>query len=123
VRFLTRYVDDREIPAIFRQADLCVLPYTEIDQSGVLATALAFGKPMLLSDAGGFPEVAAAGAAECVPAGDVAALGSALSSLVADEARLATLSAGAQRLAAGEWSWQRAAERHLDLYVRLIATG
>ncbi len=123
VRFLTRYVDDREIPAIFRRADLCVLPYTEIDQSGVLATALAFGKPMLLSDAGGFPEVAAAGAAECVPAGDSAALGSTLADLLADRAKLATLSAGAQRLAGGEWSWQRAAERHLDLYSRLSGTG
>ncbi len=121
VRFVTRFVDDREIPAIFGAADLCVLPYTEIDQSGVLATALAFGKPMLLSDAGGFPEVAAAGAAECVPAGDAAALAVSLSELVADAERRELLAAAACELAAGDWSWQSGARRHLDLYERLAA--
>ena len=55
-------------PRYFRRADLVVLPYREIDQSGVLFTALAFGKPLLLSDVGGFPEVAATGAARGFPA-------------------------------------------------------
>ena len=58
VRFVPRFVTDPEIPAYFRRADLVVLPYREIDQSGVLYTALAFGKPMVLSDVGGFGEVA-----------------------------------------------------------------
>ena len=54
-------VDDAEIPALFRRADLVVLPYREIDQSGVLYAALGLGRPLLLSSVGGFPEVAAAG--------------------------------------------------------------
>ena len=68
----------------FARADLVVLPYREIDQSGVLFTALAFGKPLLLSDVGGFPEVAATGAARTFPAGDAAALHGALAELLAD---------------------------------------
>ena len=63
-----------------------MLPYREIDQSGVLFTALAFGKPLLLSDVGGFPEVAATGAARTFPAGDVGALRDALSELLGDPA-------------------------------------
>ena len=59
VRFVTRFVDDAEIPAIFRRADLVVLPYRDAEHSGVLYTGLAFGKPMVLSAVGGFPEVAA----------------------------------------------------------------
>ncbi len=55
VRFVPRFIGDDELPAYFRRADLVVLPYREIDQSGVLFTALAFGKPLLLSDVGGFP--------------------------------------------------------------------
>ena len=78
VRFLTRFVDDAEIPAIFRRADVVVLPYRDAEQSGVLYTGLAFGKPMVLSAVGGFPEVAAAGAARLVPPGDPAALAAAL---------------------------------------------
>ena len=60
VRFVTRFVEDAEIPAIFRRADLLVLPYRDAEQSGVLYTGLAFGKPMVLSAVGGFPELAAA---------------------------------------------------------------
>ena len=40
VRFVTRFVGDAELPAYFQRADLVVLPYREIDQSGVLFTAL-----------------------------------------------------------------------------------
>jgi glycosyltransferase involved in cell wall biosynthesis len=35
VRFVPRFVADDEIPAFFRRADLVVLPYREIEQSGL----------------------------------------------------------------------------------------
>jgi glycosyltransferase involved in cell wall biosynthesis len=120
VRFVTRFVDDAEIPAIFRRADVVVLPYLDAEHSGVLYTGLAFGKPLVLSAAGGFPEVAEAGAARLVPPGDVAALAAALSELVADEASRAELAAAAARAAAGPFSWDEAARRTLDLYRELI---
>ncbi len=74
VRFVERFVSEGEAAALFRRADLAVLPYREIEQSGVLFTALGFGVPLVLTDVGGFPEVAAAGAAELVPPGNAAAL-------------------------------------------------
>ena len=96
VRFVPRFVTDAELPAYFQRADLVVLPYREIDQSGVLFTALAFGKPLLLSDVGGFPEVAATGARAVVPAGDPAALREALRELLGDPAALAAMAARAR---------------------------
>jgi len=116
VRFVPRFVADAEIPAFFRRADLVVLPYREIDQSGVLFTALAFGKPLLLSAVGGFPEVAATGAAELVEPGDPAALHAALARLLADSAARARLAAAARAAAAGPYSWDAIAARHLVLY-------
>ena len=68
VRFVTRFVEDAEIPAIFRRADVVALPYLDAEHSGVLYTGLAFGKPLVLSAVGGFPEVAATGAARLVAA-------------------------------------------------------
>ena len=65
-------------PASSRRADLVTLPYREIDQSGVLYAALGLGRPLLLSAVGGFPEVAATGAAELVAPDDPAALHAAL---------------------------------------------
>lgn len=121
VSFVTRYIDDREIPAIFRAADICVLPYLEIDQSGVLATALAFATPLVLSDAGGFPEVTARGAAAGVPAGDAPALAAELGRLIKDREARDQLSSASRALAQGEWSWENVANRHLDLYERLVS--
>src|SRR5206468_9258717 len=97
VRFVERFVADAEVPAYFDRADLVVLPYREIDQSGVLFTALAFGKPLLLTAVGGFPEVAATGAAELVAPGDAAALHDAIARLLADPAARERLAAAAAR--------------------------
>lgn len=120
VRTVTRFVDDAEIPAIFRRADLVVLPYLDAEHSGVLYTGLAFGKPLVLSAVGGFPEVAEAGAARLVPPGDTDALAAALSELVGDETARAELAAAASRAAAGLFSWDEAARRTMDLYRELI---
>ena len=120
VRFVTRFVDEAEIPAIFRRADLLVLPYLDAEHSGVLYTGLAFGKPLLLSAVGGFPEVAETGAARLVPPGDTAALAGALEELIGDEDARAELGAAATRAAAGPFSWDEAARRTLELYRELI---
>jgi glycosyltransferase involved in cell wall biosynthesis len=121
VRFIARFIGDDELPAYFRRADLVVLPYREIDQSGVLFTALAFGKPLLLSDVGGFPEIAATGAACTFPAGDSAALRAALRELLDDPVALAGMARRARGLAAGEYSWTAIARRTIDLYEQLLA--
>ena len=98
VRFVPRYVSDAELPAFFRRADVVVLPYSRterFDQSGVLATALAFGKPTVVSDVGGFGEVAAAGAARLVAPDDPDALRAALAGLLADPQEREGLACGA----------------------------
>jgi glycosyltransferase involved in cell wall biosynthesis len=116
VRWVPRFVADNEVAAYFRRADLVVLPYREIDQSGVLFTALAFGAPLVLSAVGGFPEVAADGAAALVAPGDADALAAELRRLLADDGARAALAAGARAAAAGRYSWDAIAGEHLALY-------
>ncbi len=123
VRFVPRYVSDAELPALFRRAEVVVLPYSRterFDTSGVLATALAFGKPTVVSDVGGFGEVAAAGAARLVPPGDPIALHDALAGLLADSQEREGLAWGALAAASGPYSWQEAAEQTLALYRELV---
>ena len=75
---------------------MVVLPYREIDQSGVLYTALAFGRPLVVSRVGGLPELADRhGAAIAFPAGDEAALAGALAGLIADPGERERLAAAA----------------------------
>ena len=118
VRFVERFVSEGEAAALFQRADLAVLPYREIDQSGVLFTALGFGLPLVLSAVGGFPEIAEAGAAELVPPADPAALHDALATLLINPDRRAHLATAANALAANH-SWEAIAHAHLELYASL----
>jgi glycosyltransferase involved in cell wall biosynthesis len=119
VRFVTRFVSDAEAAGVLRRADVVVLPYREIDQSGVLASALGLGRALLLSDVGGFGEVARVGAARLVPPGDAGALHDALAALLADPTAREQLAHAATALADGPWSWDVAAQAHIALYERL----
>ncbi len=124
VQFISRFVSDAELPAFFRRADVVALPYSRterLDWSGVLATALAFGKPTVVSDVGGFGEVAAAGAARLVPPDDVGALRAALAGLLEDPQEREGLARGALTAAKGTYSWEAAARETLALYRELVA--
>ncbi len=116
VRFVSRFVTDPEIPAYFRRADVVALPYRRIEQSGVLYTALAFGKPIVASAVGGFTEVGATGAIRLVEPGAANELAAALAELIADPAARETLAAAAAKAASGEYSWPAIAARTLDVY-------
>ena len=121
VRFLPRFVSDPEIPAYFKRADLVVLPYREIDQSGVLYTALAFHKPMLVTDVGGFSEFATeTGAAQLVPPNNAEMLGTAMAELLQSPEERNKLTEAAAKAAAGSYSWDRIATQTLELYRSLL---
>ena len=57
VEIIDRYLSEDEIGLCFARADLIVLPYRASHTSGVIATAYGFGKPVLVTDVGGFREV------------------------------------------------------------------
>jgi glycosyltransferase involved in cell wall biosynthesis len=120
VRFLPSFVPDAQIRTFMRRASLVVLPYREIDQSGVLFTALGQGAPLLLSDVGGFPELAAQGGAATFPAGDTKALRATILRLLDDPDSLSAMAARGRELAEGEYSWDAIAQAHLKLYERLL---
>jgi glycosyltransferase involved in cell wall biosynthesis len=126
VRFIPRYVSDLELPAYFRRADVVVLPYARterFDQSGVLATALAFGKAIVVTRIGGMAEVGAGGAASVVPPGDADSLGHALATLLVDADARERLARAARHAAQGAYSWQEAAARTIALYDGLTRAG
>jgi glycosyltransferase involved in cell wall biosynthesis len=51
------YLGEAEISAAFAAADVAVLPYRHIDQSGVLLLALSLGVPVLTTRVGGLAEL------------------------------------------------------------------
>lgn len=117
VRFVERFVSDSEVPTLFARADIVALPYREVEQSGVLATALAFGRPIVCSRVGGFAEtVERHGVAALVPPGDPKALAVELVTLLDDPARRRSLAFAARRAADGPLAWPTVAEQTMDLY-------
>lgn len=123
VRFVPRFVSDAELPAYFRRADIVALPYSRterLDFSGVLATALAFGKPAVVSDVGAFGEVAATGAARLVPPDDSGALRAAITGLLEHPQERMALAQGALSAAKGPYSWEASARETLAVYRDLV---
>ena len=52
----TAYVPDDETELYFKAADLLVLPYTQVAQSGVLVLGYSFGVPVVAADVGSLRE-------------------------------------------------------------------
>jgi len=48
------YIDDADAEIYFKAADLAVLPYTQVYQSGVLFLSYSFGTPVVVTDVGAF---------------------------------------------------------------------
>lgn len=118
VRIVPRFVTEAEAAWCFRSADLVVLPYREIEGSGVLFTALGLGKATLTSDVGGFSELG--DAVRRVPAGDPAALAAALEALLSDPAERDELAAAAAEAARTRFDWPAIAAAHASLYRSLL---
>jgi D-inositol-3-phosphate glycosyltransferase len=56
VRIEARFIRDDEVELFFKAADVCVLPYVTIDQSGVLILSYRYGTPVIVSDVGSMRE-------------------------------------------------------------------
>jgi len=56
VRLLEGYMPDEGVEALFKAADVAVLPYRSATQSGVTHVAYALGVPVITTDVGGLAE-------------------------------------------------------------------
>lgn len=56
VIFRTEFIPDEEMEIYLKSADVLVLPYNEIFQSGVLFLGYSFGLPVIATDVGSFRE-------------------------------------------------------------------
>ncbi|HYM80542.1 MAG TPA: glycosyltransferase [Candidatus Limnocylindria bacterium] len=57
VWLLDRYIPDEDVEALFKAADVVVLPYRSGTQSGVTHVAYALGVPVITTDVGGLAEI------------------------------------------------------------------
>jgi len=116
------YIPDEEVEAYYRAADVVVLPYRRIYQSGVLLMAWSFGRPVVASDVGGLGEsVRDRETGLLVPPAQPIALAAAINELLADRARSEAMGAAGRRQVEQEFAWDQIAQRTAALYASLLA--
>lgn len=115
-----RFVPREELPGLMAEAAAVVLPYRQIDASGVLADAIGHGRPVVVSDLGHVGEtVRRFAAGEVVPAEDPQALAAACVRLLSDGEALTAAFAGVEA-ARRALTWDAAAEEHERLYESIM---
>lgn len=121
IRIVPGYVPANQVYRYFHATDLVLLPYHHFDsQSGVGGAALAFKKPLIVSQVGGLPELVQDPEA-VVPPKNADALAHAIIACLDDPARLQKM-AGDARIVAKKLSWDYIAQRTIAVYQNLSAS-
>lgn len=113
------YIPDDETEVFFKAADVLVLPYTTIFQSGVLFLGYNFGLPVIASDVGSLSEDIVSGRTGliCRP-NDPADLAAKIQGYFSSELffHLSERRADIRQFALERYSWSRATDIILDVY-------
>jgi glycosyltransferase involved in cell wall biosynthesis len=117
-----RYIPDEMVARLFQEASIVALPYTEASQSGVLAIAFAFGKPVVATAVGGIPEVVEhEETGYLVPPRDSHSLAEAIVALLQDHDLRKKMGRKALEKAESELSWSSIARKTLQVYQKALA--
>lgn len=124
VDFRHGFVDDRQVPALFAAADLVILPYRHVYQSGVLLLAMSRGRAVLASDLPPMAEVVRDGTDGFLfRHGDSEHLAQRLVELAARPERLAAVGDAARARMRQRHDWRTIGEHTLAVYRRLLDRG
>ena len=113
------YIPSGEVYKFFTAADMVILPYHRFDsQSGVGASAISFRKPMIVTHAGGLPDLVAD--PRCVvPPNDPDALAKVLVECLCTPGRLEGLAAGADSIAR-KLTWPAIIAKTMSVYRKVM---
>lgn len=116
VEFDPRYLDSDDLLAVVTAADVVLLPYDSPDQvtSGVLAEAVAAGKPVVATSFPHAVELLQDGAGTLVPRRNPLAAADALQRILSDRAVALEMAGRSRALSAG-MLWPVVAARHLAI--------
>ena len=116
-----RYIADDEVAAYYAAADLVVLPYRKIYQSGVILMAMSYGKPVLASNLEGMAEVIDDGATGFLfRTEDTADLAKQLLSVLADRAGMQRVAANGLALMRDAYAWERIGRLTAECYAAAL---
>lgn len=105
-----RFIPNNEVASFFQRASVAVLPYIEASQSGIVAMAFAFAKPVIVTNVGSLPEMVEHDVTGIVISSkDKMALSGAILDLLSDTHKRRYLSQNARQATLNRFSWQHIA--------------
>jgi D-inositol-3-phosphate glycosyltransferase len=120
VNFQNRFIKNEEVSELFCCCDITILPYTKIDQSGVLFLSYTFGKPVIATRVGGLPEMVKDGVTGyTVPPANIHVLTEKIIEAWRNRESLKEMGLNAQKLINEEYSWDRLAESTVETYRKI----
>ena len=115
------YIPNNDIALYFTAADVVVLPYNEITQSGVLQIAYAFGKPVVAFAIGGFKESIVNGSnGYLVPPHDINLLSAKISTILSDDKKMEQMGKFSRHLSDTHYSWTSIADQTIKVYSQCV---
>lgn len=117
------HVPEEAIPGLMHAARCLVLPYRQASQSGVGSRAKPYGRPLVVTELGGLPELVSDGSGLLVPPEDPARLADAVIEVLSDRALAERLAAAGVASAGRESSWAVVAGRTLEAYREHLGAG
>lgn len=117
VRLHLGFVPTERVQLFFHAADIVLLPYHEVCNSGQLALAMTFGKPVICPTIGAFDEVAEPTFSIRYEPGDVGGLGRAMSA--AKTVDLQAMGSAAYR-AVSKYRWEEIGPRVQGIFEQLV---
>lgn len=116
------HIPDDEVATFFAAADLVVLPYRRVYQSGVLLMALSYGKPVVATEIGGLAEVLQHGeTGYLAPPDDPERLAKAIAQLLSDPQAAQAMGLRGRQLVQERYSWSRIARLTRQVYEEVLA--
>jgi len=121
VTIVNRWVADAEVPGIFQAADIVIVPYVSASQSGVIALAANFGRPVIATRVGAIPEqIRDQETGILVRPGSAEDLASAIDGLLADKGLRERIGAGLASEIRATSNWKLTSEAYLQSCRRAI---
>lgn len=115
------YIPDQDRATYYRAADLVVLPYRKIYQSGVLLMAMSYGNAVLVSNIPGMTELISHAVNGFVfQSGSSASLAEVAAEALSDASRLQAVSSHGRDMIIRDFSWTSIGKTTSELYSELL---
>ncbi len=113
------HIPEEAVPGLFADCTCVVLPYRQASQSGIGSEAKQYGRPPIVTDVGGLPDLVDAETGRLVPPEDPAALAAAIVEVVGTPGLAAELGRNAAASVA-EAGWDKVGAKTRAAYERYL---